>query len=79
MYKTKVTIDIAFITPFGFDDKLAEISNGLAELAELTETDLGGGQTLHERPWPTRESADAWCAWALEQEGVVSAVVEEVV
>ena len=76
MYKTKVTVGLDFLSPVDWQTKLAELNN---ESSTLTETALDGGQQLHERTWIDRLSADAWCAWALTQTDVVSAVVEEVV
>jgi len=75
MYKTKVTLGLDFISPPDYLSKLAELGNE----SSLTETELTGGQRLHERLWSTQESADAWVAWALTQTDVVSAVVEQVV
>ena len=76
MYKTKVTLALDFLSPVDWETKLAELGN---ESSTLTATGLVGGQTLHERLWSTQESANAWCAWAITQTDVVSAVVEEVV
>ena len=76
MYKTKVTLGPGFVSPADYQAKLAELGNGSSE---LTETAIDGGSKLHERSWPTQESADAWVVWALTQENVVSATVEEIV
>ena len=76
MYKTKVTLALDFLSPVEWQTKLAELNNSSSQLVE---TDIDGGQKLHERTWLDRLSADAWCAWALTQTNVVSAVVEEVV
>ena len=76
MYKTKVTLALDFISPVDYQTKLLELNN---DSSTLTVTGLDGGQTLHERTWIDRQSADAWVAWAQAQTDVVSAVVEEVV
>jgi hypothetical protein len=75
MYKTKVIVGLDFVPP-DYQAKLVEFNN---ESSTIAVTELDGGQKLHERTWIDRQSADAWCAWALAQTDVVSAVVEEVV